>query len=173
MRTAGRDTLLHAAWVLYFVSLAFYAVSFLLPAFEIVVEGQHDASYGYDAFLVALAAAWQPMLGGLLSFVVWLANPAYWAGAVFFGRGRYWRSAAASIAAVVLGCHFVFAPLILVGYFVWLGSMALLALASSVRLVRERQARIAERVAPQPTAVALLVWRSSLSIRAAAAAELG
>ena len=151
MRTARRDILLHAAWVLYILSLASYALSFLLPAFEIVVEGQHDTSYGYDAFLVALAAAWQPILGGLLSFVVWLANPAYWAGAVFFARGRYWRSAAASIAALVLGCHFVFAPLILVGYFVWLGSMALLAVASAVSLVRERQARTAEPVAADVT----------------------
>jgi hypothetical protein len=66
---------------------------------------------------------------------MWLANPAFWAGAVFFVIGRRNSALVASGGALFLGCWHVFAPLIFVGYYVWLGSSALLALACALGLL--------------------------------------
>jgi hypothetical protein len=119
---------------LYFAALASYAVSFLLPTFLIVVEGKGDAEYGFTAFMVAFLAAWEDMYGGPFVFLVWLANPAFWTGAVLFARGRSRNAAGVCALAFALGCRFMFADLILFGYYVWLGSMVLLMLASLAKL---------------------------------------
>ena len=124
-----------AATALYLSSLAVYAVSFLLPTFEIVVEGRGEREYGFAAFEVSFLAFAQEMFAGPTAFVLWLANPAFWAGAVLFVRGRHGAALAASCASVLLGGRFLFAPLILVGYYVWLTGMALLLAACMVRLL--------------------------------------
>jgi hypothetical protein len=129
-----------AATALYLASLAAYVTSFALPAFHIVVEGRAKSDYGYSAFLLSLFAFWQPMFGGAEAFLIWLANAAFWAGVVFFACGRDRRALVASCVAVLLACRFVFAPLILVGYYVWLAGMALLLGACAVRLLHAWQA---------------------------------
>lgn len=119
----------------YLASLATYGISFCLPAFEIGVEGRGTSESGFSAFLVAFLALGQEYFGGLASFLVWLANPAFWIGVVLLATGRPTAALVASCAALLLGCSFVFGPLILVGYYVWLGSMALLAGACAVQLL--------------------------------------
>jgi hypothetical protein len=136
----------HATSFLCLASLAAYANSFALPTFDIVVEGRAKSETGFAAFEVAFFALSQEVFGGLGVFVMWLANPAFWAGVVLFACGRYDRALIASCAAVLLGSRLVFAPLILVGYYMWLAGMALLLAASAVRLYGSRQAIKAEPI---------------------------
>lgn len=136
-----------AATALYLAALAAYAASFALPAFDIVVEGRAKSEYGFTAFQMAFLALWQEMFGGLVAFLVWVANPAFWAAAILFARGQFSRALAASCAAVLLGCWFVFARLILIGYYVWVASMALLLAACAIRVLETWQATWAEPAA--------------------------
>ena len=117
--------------LLYFLAIACYVASFLMPTFEIGETPQ----YGYTALMVAFLAIKEDMVGGPLVFLMGLSNPAFWAGAVFFIRGYTWRALGASCLALLLGCRFVFGDLILIGYFVWLGGMTILILASVTRLL--------------------------------------
>ena len=70
------------------LAMACYASSFLMPTFEIVVGGKGDTDYGYTAFVVALMAANHDLFGGPPVFLVWLANPAFWAAVVLFFLDR-------------------------------------------------------------------------------------
>jgi hypothetical protein len=117
--------------VLFALSLAGYVTSFFLPAFDIVVEGKHDVSPGYAAFLLSLINFGG--LGGGRPFLVWLANPAFVTGVIMFAVRRAKRASLAAGAAAVFGMGFAFEPYILVGYYVWLGSMVLLLGASLAR----------------------------------------
>ena len=100
-----------AATPLYLAALAAYAASFALPAFNIVVDGQAESSYGFAAFMVAFFALWDaPYFGGVEAFLLWLANPAFWAGAILFARGRRGWALVASCVAMLFGGRFVFAP---------------------------------------------------------------
>jgi hypothetical protein len=126
-----------AAKALYMAALSCYTASFFLPAFGIGTQGQVEVHDGAEAFLVSLMApSWPlPGTGGLTALVVWLANPAFWAGAVFFVRGHHGRALATSCGALILGCWHALAPLVLVGYYVWLVSFSLLTLSCVVRLL--------------------------------------
>jgi hypothetical protein len=135
------------ATALYLASLAAYATSFALPAFEIVVEGHADSDYGFSAFMLAFFALGHPILGGPQAFLLWLANPAFWAGAILFAGGRHGLALAAGCVAVLLGSRLVFDPLVLAGYYVWLAGMVLLVLACAAREIGERQAVEAEPTA--------------------------
>ncbi len=126
-----------ATKMLYVAALATYGVSFFLPTFGIQVgDNPSSAESGFTAFLVSFLAIGQDMYGGPAQFLVWLANPAFWGAAVFFARGDRDMALAASCAAALLGCWLLFGELILVGFYVWKGSMVLLALASLLRMLR-------------------------------------
>ena len=122
--------------VLYATALVCYSTSFFLPTFGIVVKGQVVVHDGVDAFTSSLFIA--PFQGGLKAVVVWLANPAFWAAAVFFAVRRNQRALAASLAAVLLSGWHGFGPLLFVGYYVWLVSLAMLAVACAINMARPR-----------------------------------
>ncbi len=98
--------------------LALYGISFLLPA----LGKSHDKPlYGYAAFLWGL-------YGVLLGIPVWLANLALWFGLGHLALGQYRGAAIAGIIAVGLGLTGItLDPGFLIGYYLWMGSMALLA----------------------------------------------
>ena len=134
---APKPELMPVTKMLYVASLAAYAVSFFLPTFGIKVgDNPSSAEYGFTAFLVSFLAIGGEMYGGPAQFLVWVANPAFWAAAVLFARGDRGLALAASCAAALLGCWLLFGELIFVGYYVWKGSMVLLAVASLLRILR-------------------------------------
>ncbi len=109
--------------VLYTLALGAYAVSFVLPAFVIVVEGRESASYGYEAFVVCFLNGGG--MFGIVPFIVWLANPFFWSAAVL------WQLKKMRAAAVCAGVAFVLGLLVAhsqvrAGYWLWLASMLLL-----------------------------------------------
>ena len=95
-----------------------YAWSFFLEAAKGIA--------GYQAFLLALyLPPYWPM---------WAANPVFWFGLSRLSQGRYHAAGAAGLVALLLAlseswlCGNLEA-----GYFVWAGSMAVLALAGLCR----------------------------------------
>jgi hypothetical protein len=120
-------------------ALLCYVASFFLPTFEIAADGRSEASDGFAAFGVSFLALFQPLYGGLRVFATWLANPAFWYGAVQFARGRRGRAIVASGVALLLGCQPLFWPLILVGYYLWFVSMAMLMTASVAGILAWRR----------------------------------
>jgi hypothetical protein len=122
-----------AAWALYLAALALYAVAFFLPTFAIEVDGHRTWDCGYAAFAACLFNA--SGLVGNGPILVWLANPALWAAAVWFARRRWYASTAAGIVAVLLALSCGFGPLILAGYYLWLTSMVLVTTAGLIMSV--------------------------------------
>jgi hypothetical protein len=112
---------------LYFLALAAYAISLLLPAFvvpypggELVGEGRY---LGFEAFFICLFFA---VIGLPGSIFVWLANPTFWVAAMLFGWKKLGMAVFLSGLAVLLGVWLVGTPNIVVGYYVWLGSFVVL-----------------------------------------------
>jgi hypothetical protein len=92
-----------------------YAVSFFLPA--------ADGVAGYNAFVFSLVF--------LLFIPMWAANPVFWSGLAHLYLGQYRSARNAGLAALFLSLSqawMVYREL-RVGYFAWVGSMALLAVA--------------------------------------------
>jgi hypothetical protein len=130
-----------------------YVMSFFLPA---VMGAPHHFFAGYQAFLMSLIGPLffsmivlcSPHPLGLLPLVTlcpWLANVAYWLAVRRLCNGRRRGVVSLAILAVFLGlsavaCYFVSTSLLAhggrapgvfpfrEGYWLWLGSMALLAL---------------------------------------------
>ena len=108
-------------------SLLAYFVAFVLPT-----VGNFTQKYfnGFQAFGIAFLA-----LADMEGFV-WLANPFYWAVVIALLRGsRSVYLLILSTIAVLIAASFVFlspVPIsdILVGYYVWLGTLTLALLAS-------------------------------------------
>jgi hypothetical protein len=123
---------------LYIAALVCYAASFLLPTFYMIGDGPPDkADNGLAAFTLTFFAPWDELwrdaaFGGL-PFALWLANPAFWWATVLFAWGWDRGAVAMSCLALVLGGRLVFSPEVLLGYYVWLASMALLAAAVMAR----------------------------------------
>jgi hypothetical protein len=149
-----------------------YAVSFFLPALDIPLTDQPVIDRlkveiggiavlsiqpsvfevdGYGAFYESFFRSW---LG-----VAWCANPVLWVGCLLLAGG-WWRGAAlAGCMALALGSVMVLVAVIgdpnadvqwsvadyRVGYWLWLGSMALLVLAALVgrRVSRRQQPSVA------------------------------
>src|SRR5205807_10180648 len=119
---------------------ATYVSSFFLPAFAIGIEGKREVHSGAEAFGVASLALLNPYFGGLRGFVPWLANPFLWVGLVRFALGR---APVAGIAGPVATClaatltAFFVDPdardLILIGYYVWLASIAMFTAAAAIK----------------------------------------
>jgi hypothetical protein len=91
-----------------------YVVSFFLPAVPMVL--------GYEAFVYSLAIG--------ICVPMWAANPVFWVGLCRLCVGQYKSAATAAVVAVVLALSgwWLFKDLS-VGYFAWVGSMVLLAVA--------------------------------------------
>src|SRR5262245_3383638 len=104
-----------SASLVLLASLALYAVSFFLPA---IGEPQHRTICGYAAFLMALLGPAIHSVGAiltlvresdprgllvLLSWLPWMANPAYWLAARRLHIGRRRGVVALSVLAVLLG----------------------------------------------------------------------
>ena len=103
---------------------------------------------GYEAFRGG------PSGGGWADGAAWCANPVLWAGCLLLAARRWRLTALAGCLALVLGSAMLLAVVInyaradirwsvadyRVGYWLWLGSMALLVLAALVgRRVGQRQ----------------------------------
>jgi hypothetical protein len=131
-------------------SLAFgaYVLSFALPAFTIIYgyEGVTEVHLGGEAFVVCLFNAYN--LDGILPFLLWLANPLFWAAVVHWMVGKKGYAALASGLAVLLGIWQLGQPQILVGYHVWLGSFVLLFVGALAELVDGEQGRQGEGTVP-------------------------
>jgi hypothetical protein len=95
------------------VAVAVYAVSFFLPALDSIV--------GFQAFLCSL--------GFVITIPMWVANPIFWFGLRRLAQGRYRSAGKAGLLALVfaLSESWMCAGGLRVGYFVWVGSMAVLA----------------------------------------------
>jgi hypothetical protein len=92
-----------------------YAVSFVLPAC-----GQ---MLGYQAFL------WSVIF--IFCFPMWLANPVFWVGLACASWGEWSATRTYGLVALVLSLSeaWMFWGELAAGYFLWVGSMALLAVA--------------------------------------------
>jgi hypothetical protein len=124
------------------LSVNVYVLSFFLPTFAIVVDGEQSISYGCHAFFIGFFSPFaSPFFGGLRVFVPWLANPVFWVGVWLFARGRSrFALFGALIATGLCTTLVVFAEnlgLILTGYYVWIASMAILAFAAGLQWVGE------------------------------------
>ena len=102
-----------AAVVLGGLAIQLYLVSFFLPAL--------DGTPGYEAFILAVLF--------VIGLPMWLANPVFWFGVVRLAQGRYHSAGQAGRVALLLALSecWMFYDKLAVGYFVWVGSMVLLA----------------------------------------------
>jgi hypothetical protein len=100
--------------VLGTLAVVMYGVSFLLPA--------AGRMLGYQAFVCAVLF--------VIGVPMWLANPVFWLGLVLLSRREYRSASTAGIVALLLALSecWMFSGDLGVGYFVWVGSMAFLAL---------------------------------------------
>jgi hypothetical protein len=91
-----------------------YGFSFVLPA--------TGRMLGYQAFMMSVLF--------VLCIPMWLANPVFWYGLVRLCQGRCESAARAGLLALVLALSecWMFWGELSTGYFLWAGSMALLAL---------------------------------------------
>jgi hypothetical protein len=110
-----------------------YAAAFVLPAYAF-----SSPMMGYEAFLSGLFFAAGTGLLSWISFVLssgWVANPLFAVGIVCLLRGRTVAASALGVAALLFAIKaglFAYSsevPLLL-GYYVWLLSIAALAAAS-------------------------------------------
>jgi hypothetical protein len=123
-----------------FLAVLLWALSFFLPTFDIVVEGKRSTSYGYDAFLIGLfSILGSPYFGGLRTFAAWLANPLLWIGLLAFVKNRFGRAFILGVMATTLAATLLVGEgdlsLLLIGYSLWLLSMAIFTLAAGVGLL--------------------------------------
>jgi hypothetical protein len=130
-------------WVVYgllAVSAALYGVSFVLPTFVMRDSAGVEVHLGYQAFTAALCSPLLGPEGGALRIAVllWLANPIYWRGSYHLVAGRYMRAFTEAVIATGLAAAFFmlgvasepdFSP---IGYYAWLVSIGLLAVAAGV-----------------------------------------
>jgi hypothetical protein len=104
-----------AALLLGCLALLSYTVSFFLPALHNVL--------GFQAFVYSILF--------LIGAPMWVANPLFWYGLVSLFRRRNRAAGKAGLVALLLALSecWMFHGQLAAGYFVWAGSMALLALA--------------------------------------------
>jgi hypothetical protein len=117
------------AGVLGVLAAVLYVVSFFLPACE--------GAAGYQAFALSLVC--------VVGIPMWLANPLFWSGLLLLSQGKRAAAGKAGLTAVALALSqcWLFWPGLRVGYFAWVGSMGLLAVAGWCG-GQERQAAVPE-----------------------------
>jgi hypothetical protein len=100
--------------LLGFAAALLYAASFFLPAV--------DGAAGYQAFVLSLVF--------IIGIPMWLANPVFWSGLTLLSQGKYASAGKTGLLALVLALSecWLFNDL-RVGYYAWVGSIALLAAA--------------------------------------------
>jgi hypothetical protein len=133
--------------ILLLLSVGLYAASFFLPTFGIVVDSQIEIHVGYEAFGAALVLTFNGLVPNGRAFVPWLANPVLWYGVYCCVKHKYIRAIIAGILctafAAVLWLESGHQDVILIGYYVWTGSMALFAGAAiALAYFRHREARL-------------------------------
>lgn len=120
-------------------SLALYVISFFLTAFTTNDNAGIKSTAGYEAFLVGTMAV---LGGGLLEWIVWLANPFFLYSIILSTEGKQFKALASSLLAVFLALSFLTWKEVLaneggatapirsrdLGYFLWLISMAIWAI---------------------------------------------
>lgn len=120
--------------ILRWAAVAAYLVSFLLPVVN--AEGGR-CYYGWSAFLMSFLSIFDGVRSSghirisLLVPLAWCANPIFWVSLYCSLRGQFACSAKAAAVAVVLALPLLFlegSPL-LEGYWLWLASMAMLAVS--------------------------------------------
>ena len=124
-------------WLVAVCAAGLYALSMLLPTAAPFNPESNNTTYpGYVAFRAwKVVLDWSPgELDCWLLGTAWLANPAIWLAVVLVATGR-WRT-----AMVAAGCGFVLGLVVLPrfypivsgfpGYWAWIGSAALLLVAS-------------------------------------------
>jgi hypothetical protein len=101
--------------LLGYLAAVMFAVSFFLPALHNVA--------GYEAFVYALL--W------VICIPMWAANPVFWCGLAYLSAGRYRSAGKAGLAALLLALSesWMFWGELEIGYWIWAGSMAVLAVA--------------------------------------------
>jgi hypothetical protein len=121
--TVEADRFSEGFWLGWLVT-GLYLLSFFLPV--------DSGMLGYHAFICALVF--------VIGIPMWLANPVFWFGLVRLFQGRYTSAGTAGVVALLLALSqvWMFRGAAQVGYWVWVGSMGLLALAG---LSHERETR--------------------------------
>jgi hypothetical protein len=136
------------------VAVGLYAVAFLLPAAYPFADGKFSRLYGsWVDFRIDGAGAFHLGWNALTAVgdwdleraplaAAWLANPAFWValGCALLGRER--ASALAAAVGVALGLAVLprYSAVVVgqPGYWLWLASMAVLAAAPAITLLRRR-----------------------------------
>src|SRR5262249_34360179 len=108
-------------------SLGLYAISFFLPTFEIVVQGNPYVHFGYEAFGTVVLPLRFPGFFGFEIVALWFANPLYWCSLILRGLNKPRSAAWSCTSAVVLAFLFFGKPNILIGYYLWLASIMVFA----------------------------------------------
>jgi hypothetical protein len=114
-KTFVRSHLPGVGVLLGWLAFLLYAGSFFLPATGNMM--------GYQAFWCALVF--------VIFLPMWAANPAFLVGLAWLSQGRYKSNGNAGLLALALALSesWMFYPELGVGYFTWVASMAVLAVA--------------------------------------------
>jgi hypothetical protein len=131
----------HFAHTMYIASIAVFLGSLALPTVEVGCCSSHATVPGIVALLAGILYAISPEGPGLerLGVIVcWLANPLFGVAIACFVRGRFLFAALGAVVALIAGWLLVSRPL-LIGYYAWLGSFALLATAGLAGLCGSEQ----------------------------------
>jgi hypothetical protein len=136
-----RRILLLLANIIGFLSVGTYTLSFFLPTFAIRIGEKCTVHLGYEAFEVGLVSPLNFYFGGFGMFIIWLANPVLWYAFYRFAVSRdiaaFLAGAASTLLALTL---FIFGDptqrdLVLVGYYVWVLSIALFTVAAAMKWI--------------------------------------
>ncbi len=126
-------------WCVISSVLAIYLLSFFLPV-DYETQGgvagaavQPRSKTGAEEFASVIAWVFlAPVVGfpreAWQFYAAWCANPLLWCGLLLLARAYWWAATLSGVVAFLLGLA-VAGDFPLSGYYVWLGSMALLALA--------------------------------------------
>jgi hypothetical protein len=125
-----------SARILYVLAFTAYAVSFLLPAFVVITRGVPDEGhFGFEAFYLSLVTV---NFVGEQALTLWLANPAFWVASVLVLARKAGLAAFFAGLAFFLGMWCI-GDGVLVGYYVWLGSFALLFIGTLCELASDER----------------------------------
>jgi hypothetical protein len=138
------------------LAVGLYIISFFLPAYA--------GALGYQAFLCALVC--------MIGIPMWSANLVFWGGLAQLSQGRYRSAGGAGLAALLLALSeaWMFRDGLQVGYWMWVGSMGLLALAGLCPERETRPRRLHVRSAALPVGEA---YRIASRFRGAESRRLG